>query len=419
MDASPPTAEPKTGKRAAKKARSAYGSGSVWKEPRARGGGEVWVGQVRVAGKQRQRTLGPSKGPDALSTREARRALETWRTELEIEAVRRARQNGADSLKQVAERHLAYLERELRHSTLVDYQGHLANHILPFFGDVPLSDIRVADVETFIHHQKTEVEQQRLNPDGTRKVGLSGSTIANHVNYLHSIFAFAERHEIVQTNPVKPARKPKIRKQDQDFSFLTLDQIEQVIAAVPNDYLGPTTRALILTAALTGLRQGELIALRWRDINWTEHLIQVKSSISRGRRGDPKSETSKREVPLGQRVADTLHQHRGVTPYNHDDDPVLCHPLTGNPLDAGKARERFYDAMKAAGMGHMLGQSGGGIVFHSLRHTFGTQMASAGAPLVAIKEWMGHADIQTTMIYAKWAKDRNAERALVDAAFSA
>ena len=66
----------------------------------------------------------------------------------------------------------------------------------------------------------------------------------------------------------------------------------------------------------------------------------------------------------------------------------------------------------------MLGQSGGGIVFHSLRHTFGTQMASAGAPLVAIKEWMGHADIQTTMIYAKWAKDRNAEKELVDAAFS-
>jgi hypothetical protein len=57
------------------------------------------------------------------------------------------------------------------------------------------------------------------------------------------------------------------------------------------------------------------------------------------------------------------------------------------------------------------------IVFHSLRHTFGTRMASAGAPLVAIKEWMGHADIQTTMIYAKWAKDREAERALVDAAF--
>lgn len=137
------------------------------------------------------------------------------------------------------------------------------------------------------------------------------------------------------------------------------------------------------------------------------------------KRGDPKSETSKREVPLGQRVADTLRQHREISPYDHDDDPEFCHPLTGNPLDAGKARDRFYDAMMAAGMAHMLGQSGGGNVFHSLRHTFGTQMASAGAPLVAIKEWMGHADIQTTMIYAKWAKDRNAERALVDAAFSA
>lgn len=170
METSPPITEPKTAKRASKKARAAYGSGSLMKEPRARGGGEVWIGQVRVAGNQRQRTLGPSKGPDALSTRQARRALETWRSELEVEAVRRARHNGADSLKQVVERHLAYLKSELRHSTLVDYQGHLKNQLLPFFDDVPLSDIQVADVEAFIQHQRTEVSaaapQPRGHPEG-------------------------------------------------------------------------------------------------------------------------------------------------------------------------------------------------------------------------------------------------------------
>lgn len=66
----------------------------------------------------------------------------------------------------------------------------------------------------------------------------------------------------------------------------------------------------------------------------------------------------------------------------------------------------------------MIGRDHGGITFHSLRHTFGTQMASAGVPLVAIKQWLGHADIATTMIYAKWGKDRAADRALVDAAFA-
>lgn len=78
----------------------------------------------------------------------------------------------------------------------------------------------------------------------------------------------------------------------------------------------------------------------------------------------------------------------------------------------------IHAAMRSAGLAHMIGRDGGGITFHSLRHTFGTQMASAGVPLVAIKQWLGHADITTTMIYAKWGKDRAADRALVDAAFA-
>ncbi|MBN8866779.1 MAG: site-specific integrase [Solirubrobacterales bacterium] len=166
-----------------------------------------------------------------------------------------------------------------------------------------------------------------------------------------------------------------------------------MIDAVPDDYLGSSDRALILAAAQTGLRQGELIALRWDDILWDQTAVRVRASVSRGSLGDPKSVTSKIQVPMSRRVAKVLHDQP------QQDQGTL---LSGN----GHGRVQ-----------HMIGQ-GGGIVFHSLRHTFGTQMASAGAPLVAIKEWMGHADIQTTMIYAKWTKDREAERAFVDAAFS-
>jgi integrase len=191
-----------------------------------------------------------------------------------------------------------------------------------------------------------------------------------------------------------------------------------VIHAVADDYLRQTDRAIILTAAMTGLRQGELIALRWRDILWSQSALYVRGSVSRGVDGTPKSETSKRELPMGGRVARALELHHQASDYKADDDRVFCHPHTGRPYDPSKMRDRFYAAMAAAGFEHMRGRDGGGIVFHSLRHTFGTQMASAGVPLVAIKEWMGHADIQTTMIYAKWGKDRAADRALVDAAFS-
>jgi integrase len=321
-------------------------------------------------------------------------------------------------LRAVAEEQLLHLEGEIKDSTLIDYRGYLNRHLLPFFGDVPLVEIRVSDVEDFVQHQRTRAKQDRLNKDGRPKIGLSGSTIINHINYLHSVFEFARRREIVSTNPVAPAKKPSGSRKGQEFSFLTVEQVEAVIAAVPDDYLGQTDRALILTAAHTGLRQGELIALRWNDVLWDEGAVRVRASVSRGSLGDPKSASSKREVPMSRQVAEALRQHRSASHYSSDQEFVFPHPLTGRPYDPSKIRDRFYSAMVTAGLGHMVGQGGGGIVFHSLRHTFGTRMASAGAPLVAIKEWMGHADIQTTMIYAKWAKDRESERALVDAAFS-
>lgn len=166
-------------------------------------------------------------------------------------------------------------------------------------------------------------------------------------------------------------------------------QVDAVVRAVVDDYLGQTDRTLILTAAHTGLRQGELIALRWTDVLWTQSSIRVRASVSRGVLGDPKSQTSRREVPMGDRVARALQLHHQATEYGADDDHVFFHPTPAVRTTPAKLRDRFYGAMKAAGLGAMLGHNGSGIVFHSLRHTFGTQMASSGAPLVAIKEWMG------------------------------
>ena len=76
---------------------------------------------------------------------------------------------------------------------------------------------------------------------------------------------------------------------------------------------------------------------------------------------------------------------------------VFCHPKTGNPYDASKMRKRFEAAVRAAGVRS--------IRFHDLRHTFGTRMAAAGAPLRNIQEWMGHCDYKTTEIYADYAPD--------------
>ena len=100
---------------------------------------------------------------------------------------------------------------------------------------------------------------------------------------------------------------------------------------------------------------------------------------------------------MAKRVAAELKRHRASARYADDDDLVFGHPNTGRPYDASRMRKRFRAALESAGIR--------AVRFHDLRHSFGTRMAAAGAPLRAIQEWMGHCDYATTLIYADYAPD--------------
>jgi integrase len=141
----------------------------------------------------------------------------------------------------------------------------------------------------------------------------------------------------------------------------------------PPDVLGPVMRVLILTAAITGLRQSELLGLRWRDVDWTAQRIRVRNA------------------------------------YDDEDDLVFAHPQKGTPLDRSKVTKRFKAACTAAGVRP--------IRFHDLLHTFGTRMAASGQPIRAIQEFLGHADSKTTQIYMHYAPSEH-EVEMVNRAFS-
>ena len=161
----------------------------------------------------------------------------------------------------------------------------------------------------------------------------------------------------------------------------------------PPDVFGPVLRVVVLTAAMTGLRQSELLGLRWKDIDWGAQRIRVRNTYVRGEHsGEGKSDRStRRSVPMADRVVAELDRWSTRTVYGTPDDLVFAHPQSGMPLDRTKVSRRFKKACSDAGVPV--------IRFHELRHTFATHLLEGGADLRSVQTMLGHADISTTQIY--------------------
>ena len=295
-------------------------------------------------------------------------------------------------------------------------------HIAPGLGGRAAGDVSTEDVEAFARV--------------LIKRGLSPKTVRNTLKFLHSVFEHAIERGWARENPVRRAARPGRRRQgdaNPDIQFLTLEELEDVLRAIPDDVvvrspgarrgrqgpapppppdvLGPVLRVLILTAAMTGLRQSELIGLRWRDVDWAAQRIRVRNAYVRGEHSSSgKSDLStRRSVPLADRLAGELDRWSQCTLYGRDDDLVFAHPQLGRPLDGSKVSRRFKEACRDAGVRQ--------IRFHDLRHTFATRLAASGQPLRSIQEFLGHADIKTTQIYAHYAPSEH-ELQMVNEAFA-
>jgi integrase len=245
--------------------------------------------------------------------------------------------------------------------------------------------------------------------DAKLKAGLAPKTIRNHLGILHSIFELGQRRKWCVQNPVKLAEGPKVRRNKTRIRFLTQEELEALVRTeYADDALGSIEPTLYLVAAMTGLRQNELIALRWRHIDWMSQRIRVVEGYVRGEFNDPKSQESSRSVPMSTRVAGELDKLFKRSRFQADDDLVFAHPQLGGPLDRSKILKRLKAAEERAGVRQ--------VTFHELRHTFGTRCAAAGVPMRTIQEWMGHEDADTTAIYAHY-QPATTEVSLVDRAF--
>ena len=373
--------EKEVNRRAVSAVRRPPGSGSLLLR-RDKAGRETWYGKWRVGERQVMRTIAARREPGSSH------GLTRTQAEAELRQLI-AEDTGTYSeerlnLEDLSPRFLAHKETVgLRKSTMKDYEGMLRVHLVPFFGGKALDRITPVEVEEYIRVKLRD--------------GKSRKTIDHHLGLLSAMFRFAIKRGLARINPVDAAERPRQQRTDADIRYLAVEELEAVLRATPADDLGRVERVLYLTAAMTGMRRGELVALRWRDVDWTSAVIRVRRSYGDGEFGPPKSRRSSRAVPMCDRVGQELERLYEESLFQGDDDLVFCHPGLGSVYDPSKLRKRFAEACTRAGVRPAR--------FHDLRHTFGTHMAGAGAPLRAVQEWMGHSDYRTTSIYADYAPD--------------
>jgi integrase len=300
------------------------------------------------------------------------------------------------TVQEAAERLIAHLEAMGRKpSTLRAYRSKLAAQIKPKMGDKPLAKVRREDVEAF--------------RDGCLRGGLSAKYTKNALGFLHSVFEFGVRHGWATVNPCRYVDAPRALEAETAIRFLDAAEVEALLRAVPDGSYGGVQRVLYLAAVMTGMRQGELLALRWQDVDWSAQRVRINRNYVRGSFGTPKSHRG-RSVPLADRLGGELDELHRASAYQADDALVFGNPHTGSPMNGHTLTRTYQAALKRAGVRP--------VRFHDLRHTFGTRMAAAGVPMRTLQEWMGHRDFKTTLIYADYAPGAH-EVELVNGAFAA
>ncbi len=280
-------------------------------------------------------------------------------------------------------------DRQLKPSTLRDYRSIVRVHLLPAFGAIRLEDVSLEHVEHF-------------------SATLAGNAMTNRtrlkvLTVLHGVMKRAQRVWKLPINPVSGVEKPA-RRARVEIDVFAPEEIYALQRAAASEQ----DAAIYMTAAFTGLRRGEIVGLRWRDVDFSRQHIRVTASYTEAGLTSPKS-GKVRSVPMAPTVAQALATLAQRPRWTTDDDLVFPGTL-GSYLDASALYRRYKVALAAAGLRDLR--------FHDLRHTFRTQVI--GNPKVSIlqlKEWMGHADIDTTMRYLHFAS-RTDDAALVAEAFA-
>ena len=276
-----------------------------------------------------------------------------------------------------------YATANLSQSTFRGYEYIINHHIIPTIGGLPLKKLRPENLQQYYADKM--------------KSGLSSTSVRHHHTLLHRALKQACRWGLLSRNPADADMVTPPQNRRLEMHTLTENQVSDVLQKATTD----TYHCLFYLALQTGLRRGELLGLRWIDINLDFAELSVSRSAVQCPGGEiifktPKTTRSRRTVALSPQTCITLRQYlknqtaiqaRGNITFSKD-ALVFCQ-VNGKPLKGNTVWRAWHVMLKRMGIT--------GIRFHDMRHTMATLMLQAGIHPKIVQERLGHASISTTL----------------------
>lgn len=342
------------------------GEGSIYKATDGR-----WVGAVTLASGKRRVAYGKTRQEAAGKLADL---LKLQRDGLNVQPNR-------ETVAHFFTGWLETIKPRLQPGSYVTYEASLRRQVIPLLGAHRLDRLRPQHIQSFYAQL------------------LEGGLSANTVNRIHNSVIFppleqALRWNLIPRNVAGLVDLPKIEKVE--AQVFSMEQARVFLSAIQGDPI----EALYVVAITTGMRQGELLGLRWSNVDLDGRMIQVSEAYKRdykGRKiGRPKSETSRRKIALSLLAVEALVRHRAQKQKARDaagrpwtDQDFVFPSGTGRPINPSWLRQDlFYPLLARAGLPR--------ITFHALRHTFATLQIAQGTNLKIISEMLGHASIRIT-----------------------
>ena len=275
-----------------------------------------------------------------------------------------------------------YAKVKLRPSTYKTSQGFLKNHIKPQIGSIPLADLTSLDLQRFYKHLLDGGRVDRIEAKKKPK-GLAPKTVRNIHQMIGSAYNLAMEQKLVSKNPTQGCALPKV--EHKEMKTLTADQL----SAFFQEARDSGVYELYYLDLATGLRRGELLGLKWTDVDFQHGVLKIQRAISRQNgkvvEAPLKTKNAYRTLPMSADAIDVLMQQRRKT---GNSEWVFPSP-TGGPMSPDSVLHMLQRVLKRAGLPR--------IRFHDLRHTFATLALENGMDVKTLSAMLGHVSAVTTL----------------------